>query len=129
MSACGCVYVGDYDPADVCVDHMRKARRRHECCECRRVIAPKEWYEDSFLVWDGRPARYKTCEDCLSLRKAFFCDGYLYQFLWENWRDALFDAGGAVDWLAMEKLTPRAKARAMEIIQEMWDATGAIDDD
>jgi hypothetical protein len=121
MSDCGCVYVGDYEPAEVAEEQMRKACVRHECCECGRTIIPGEQYEAVFMVWDGSPHRYKTCQDCLSLRYAFFCNGLIYQSTWADWREALFDSGGAVDWMAMEKLTPRAKAKALEIIQDVWN--------
>jgi hypothetical protein len=127
MSGCGCVYVGEYEQATFFANPIRMARKQHKCGECRQVIMPGEQYESASGKWKDKIERHDTCLDCLSLREAFFCDGYLYESMWADWREALCDSGGTVDWLAIEKLTPRAKVKALETIQVIWDDMG--DDD
>lgn len=45
-----------------------KARKRHKCCECRGLIMEGEVYVRVSGIWDGEPARFKTCVDCDALR-------------------------------------------------------------
>ena len=51
----------------------RKARTQHNCCECDRIIQSGELYRLETGKWGKEFARYKTCQDCLSLRNEFFC--------------------------------------------------------
>lgn len=62
---------------------MRKAKKEHKCCECHKIIAVGETYEYSSGVWDGRPASFKTCTECVAIRSEYtqstgeptsFCD-------------------------------------------------------
>ena len=55
---------------------MRKARKEHICCECRRVIHPKERYQEIKGCWSGEWATYKTCEPCADLRDLLERDLY-----------------------------------------------------
>lgn len=48
------------------------ARKQHSCCECRRTIHVGTEYEYTFGVWDT-PDSFKTCMECLELRKEFMC--------------------------------------------------------
>ena len=47
---------------------MRKAKKEHNCCECRQKIKPGEKYQYCSGVWDGVPDSYKTCLLCVNLR-------------------------------------------------------------
>lgn len=46
-----------------------KARKTHQCCECKSDIRPKTFYEKVEGLWDGEFNTYKTCIDCVNLRK------------------------------------------------------------
>lgn len=65
---CDCDYDGI---ADVWRDEYRVARKEHTCYECGSMIQPKEKYEYTTVVFDGTVRNYKTCWDCVDLRKFF----------------------------------------------------------
>lgn len=47
----------------------RKARKSHECIECKGEIAPGEVYEFISGVFEGRGFSVKTCRECDSIRR------------------------------------------------------------
>jgi len=44
------------------------ARKPHQCCECRGIIAPKDTYERVAATYDGTFSTFKTCKDCEKAR-------------------------------------------------------------
>lgn len=46
-----------------------RARKRHQCCECRGWIEIGENYQRITGVWEGQPNSYKTCRQCAALRE------------------------------------------------------------
>ena len=44
-----------------------KARKQHECCECRGVIQIGETYHKHHGLWDSW-STYKVCNECEDLR-------------------------------------------------------------
>ena len=58
----------DYDPAEVYVATLPKARKQHRCYECDGPIVKGERYERVFGVWNGSADCFKTCERCVDLR-------------------------------------------------------------
>ena len=119
---CACVWVetGDCEP-DFYNDTRRRARKVHQCEECGREIAAGEEYEFVTGKWDGSISVYKTCADCLSIRDSFFCDGWLHGGMWEALDEHLCDIGGVVASSCLEALTPAARARVIERIDDLWD--------
>lgn len=57
------------DGPQVYSESQPKARTEHRCCECRGRIYPGERYSLFRGCWDGRWSTFKTCEDCVALRK------------------------------------------------------------
>lgn len=49
---------------------MRRARKEHRCCECRRLIYKGDLYEYASGIWDSEPNQYKTCSRCVKAREA-----------------------------------------------------------
>lgn len=45
-----------------------RARKRHQCCECRGWIDVGEQYQYISGIWDGSGSSYKTCPQCAALR-------------------------------------------------------------
>jgi hypothetical protein len=43
---------------------VRRARKQHKCCACRRLIEPGQLYAYNFLVWDGAGHTYRRCGAC-----------------------------------------------------------------
>lgn len=73
----------------------RKARIRHNCCECWGYIKPGSKYEEVTGVWDHRPNRYRTCVDCVAVRNLLVdcakCFCWSHGGLWEEIDEAIDD--------------------------------------
>lgn len=93
---------------------VRRAKKSHNCCECREVIPAGAQYEYCSGIWDTRPSSYKTCLSCVEIRNHFSCGrGWTYACVWEQLEEYFFPdmrAGGP----CMEGLSPAAKARLFE---------------
>jgi hypothetical protein len=62
---------------DVYNEVIRRARKEHKCCECRGVIQKREFYQYVSGIWNGEADSYKTCIDCVKMRKLIgsnYCD-------------------------------------------------------
>lgn len=119
MSECACVIeTSDYEPAACFSETDRTERKAHVCCECSRTIEPGETYRHESGVWDGRPASYRTCVDCVSIRNTYTC-GYIYGMLLVSLREYIEETDGQLGGL--DKLTPAARERVIGLIQEQWD--------
>src|ERR1700722_6694306 len=87
MSDCGvCVYSdSDGESCDFMHEEIRKARKPHTCCECRKTINIGERYEHVRFKFDGEVNNCDTCLICVEIAEAFYCDGrVLNEGLWEN---------------------------------------------
>jgi hypothetical protein len=73
---CACIYIDPDSTPDFVNPVVVVARRSHKCYECGREIVPGENYECTAGKWAGEFLRFKTCADCLSVREAFFCEGF-----------------------------------------------------
>jgi RNase P subunit RPR2 len=71
----------DYDPASVFSVKTVTARKRHQCCECRRVINPGETYRYAFGVWSGDASSLHTCSHCYEIQN--FVSISIPCFCWE----------------------------------------------
>lgn len=52
----------------VCNQTTPIAKKEHKCFECRGVIEPGEKYHRTWGVWNGEVSKFKTCDDCETLR-------------------------------------------------------------
>jgi len=130
MSECACVYVDDYgDHADQTEKSTIVARVPVQCTECRRMIEPNESYEYVWGIWEGGPDVMRTCNDCLSVRNSFFCDGWVYCGLWDDLAAHIDGVGGHVESACIIPLTPRARDRVFELIEWAWEQTDDIEAD
>lgn len=117
--SCSCVYVGDYDPADFSNTRIVKARKAHKCGECERAIDVGESYEVTVGTWDGMFQTFKTCSDCCSIRSAFFCDGWLFGGVIIELEDHIQENGGEMSLDCLDKLTPNARSKVIEMIDQV----------
>jgi hypothetical protein len=88
MSACCCIDVDE--PADL--SHRReikRARKEHQCCECRRAIPKGAPYRYETACHDGVWSHYKTCRLCASIRDDRFSCGWYWTRLWADLRYCL----------------------------------------
>lgn len=91
-----------------------KARKEHQCCECREVIPIGATYEKTVGNWDGNFETYLTCLSCVEIRNHFACSGWIFEHVWEDIEENFFPdmkAGGP----CMEGLSPAAKARLFDL--------------
>lgn len=116
---CTCIEVDCDDPCQVISQKVVKARKAYQCCECRETINIGDEYEHYTGTHEGSIFHHKTCKDCVSLRDAYFCN-YYFGDVWELFRQHVYESNGEVCLEPMEKLTPRAKAKACEVIDEFW---------
>jgi len=122
MSSCGCIYVDSSDSvASFVTERVQTARKEHKCFECGRKILPGEKYETASGVWDDRWDTYKTCEDCLSVRAEFFCDGFFYGDIWSNVAEHVCDLGGHIDSSCLTRLSKRARDEMCDLIENYWE--------
>jgi hypothetical protein len=97
-----------------------KARKIHICSECKREINPKERYEFISGVYDGVFTEYKTCMDCVSLKDSFF-GSYYFTRIWEDFIENMDDCDWRVPEKCLAKLTPAARAKVCESIENYWN--------
>jgi hypothetical protein len=78
--------MGYDDGNDFYSETMRRARKEHRCCECRRTIRRGEMYEHVAGKTSGydRPWTSKTCAECREIRKALVCGSWMFGALWEH---------------------------------------------
>jgi len=115
MIDCACIDsdYGEGEPAQ-CFNAVKiKSRKKHNCSECGRTIENGEIYERATGKWDVSWDIFKTCDDCLSVREAFFCS-YIFGCLWVDLGEYL-TPGECLD-KQMLKITPRAREKILEII-------------
>lgn len=74
MSMCECSI--DYDGPDFLREKHVKARKPHQCSDCRGAIQPGEVYLHTTGMWDGDISTFKTCKGCQGLRRLFRCAPY-----------------------------------------------------
>ncbi len=115
-SGCGCIYTDPEDRYDVARYKFIRGRKRHLCNECQCWLDKGEQHEMFSGAIDGHWVTYRTCMDCISARDAFFCNGWYWTMIWEDIRDHL--EWTDIDLCCLEKLTPVARAKVVDIIDE-----------
>ena len=117
---CSCavdVYSDDFEPVACFTNGIRKARVDHKCRECRSVITRGETYNYSSYVFDGKWFDDKVCNDCQSVINQFFPSGGYYD-LWPEITEEVSESEGEVPESCIAKLTPKARERLCDIIDE-----------
>jgi len=121
MMECSCIYVDtEGDCADFHSVKFQKARKSHNCSECKRVIESGEKYEAVAGVWEGFFETYKTCEDCLSIRNQFFCTGWLYGEIHNLLFEHIQEMDGKISEDCILELSEKAQQKVFEIIENVW---------
>lgn len=74
------------DMAEFFRSTKQKARKAHQCDECRRTIEPGETYERHFGIYEGESFTGKTCAHCAVLVDWLTenCGGVLYHAVIED---------------------------------------------
>lgn len=119
---CACIDVDiDLDcTVEILSDKTVMAKKEHKCCECKRAIEPGEKYRNECLKFEGKLERWKTCLDCLSVRREIFCSFY-FGCLWDDLETELFENDGTLSEECVSSLTCKARERVCEIIDRVWE--------
>jgi len=122
---CSCVYVG-YDCGDSCYilqEKIVRAAKPHKCGECGSDICKGEKCEIAYIVQNIQVSTEKTCMNCLSIRREFFCDGWTYTCILDDLREHISGVKGDISESCIASLTPKARERVCEMVERSWDAT------
>jgi hypothetical protein len=79
-----------------------------------------EKYERVEYVFEDDFYTDKTCNDCLSIVKEFFCGGCCIDTMYEDFELHLEEIDGQIKSECLERLTPRAKAKVIDMIDSIW---------
>jgi len=128
---CACIVCDADEPYDDSGHEICVAGTERKCCECARVIELGEQYEAAwggYFIDDdenlGDIDEYVTCLDCVSVIASFFCNGHLFHGVWEMLDDHLDEVvtfGDGVSSACLVPLTPRAREKVCDMIEERWD--------
>ena len=121
MDTCSCVYIDVDKGPDFYSERMPIARKSHKCGECGRDILPGEKYECFSGCWDRIFNTHKTCSDCLSIRKTFFCYGCCFGMMLEFLHEHIRDFGGEISSDCIIPLTKAARDKVCDMIEAMWE--------
>lgn len=97
------------------------AKTPHKCGECGREINKGEKYLRAVGKWDGVISTYKTCSDCKSIREQFFCKSGDFGYIFYDLREYISEVDGEIPQQCISKLTPVAKSKVCDMIQEHWN--------
>ena len=67
--------MSDYEMPSAFWESRPRARKAHECDECRNEIEKGEVYWRVSGVWDGEFSHYKMCGGCETLRDLLAAEG------------------------------------------------------
>lgn len=120
---CSCdvdVDLSDGDSCDFVKTWFVKARKKHKCTECHSMIWPGTEYEKVYGIWEGDSMVFKTCPNCLSLRKEFFSGGYFLGTILDDFRTFVDEVDGGISEDCISHLTPVARGMVWDIIEKWW---------
>lgn len=120
---CACVYVSMNEClTEFCNERLvERARKTHTCGECRRQIEAGESYLYITGVWDGDFHAHKLCRDCQSVVEAFFCNGYMFERVWEDLGEHIREADGDLSESKVAGLTDAALAKVCDMVEQCWE--------
>lgn len=122
MNDC-CIYINaevEEEPSFV-KTKMTKAAKEHICTECERTIEKGETYEYVVGSWHKELRTYRTCPDCLSIRKELFDDDWYYEFIWEDLERHVANVGDKVLNCDIRQMTELARDKLLDLVEESWN--------
>jgi hypothetical protein len=132
MNDCSCIYIDCGDgPTWYREAMVRPNTNQLRCRECGKFFSPLEKHERVILKWDFYPESrmYRTCTDCVSIRDAFFCEGYHYTRIWEDVWEHVCNTDGYIESSCFTSLTPGARNKLCDLIEKYWEDHPEEDDE
>jgi hypothetical protein len=119
--SCACVRV-EYDGDGWEFGHGGRvtAEKGYKCTECGKDILPGEIYESFRGKADSCWYTERTCPVCLNIRDVLFCNGWQFEGLYQSLEYHIDEKGG-VDEACLAALTPKAREKVCEMIEECWE--------
>lgn len=119
MIDCACLEASDLD-GDAPTFYRKKevkARKAHECSECLGAIKRGDLYLTAVGVWEGCFETFKTCLDCVSIGRAFYCGGlWIHGCLWGEIGELLYP-GECLSKIMLE-LTETARGKVLKWMED-----------
>lgn len=84
-----CCVCPEGEPAQVLESAVVRAKIRHRCAECRKIIQPGERYEYNRCVSGGFWETYKICISCRSIGLDLLPCGWFFGGMWLTIQDCL----------------------------------------
>jgi hypothetical protein len=112
-----CIISDCDEMASVITEEIRRARKPHRCYECKSTIEKGDTYEYTAALWEYEWHHMHVCLDCVSVRDSLFRRGFTYGEIWEDLKDFMEEQ--EPDWVLVEKCTPTAKAKIIEIFDSV----------
>lgn len=117
---CACEIDGYGEACEFTTTTYPIAKKEHKCDECKRTIKRKEKYQHIKGMFEGDFFTHKVCSDCQSVIKTFFC-GWSQGSVWDDLYTYFYDESDYINWKQLEKVTPVAKDKILDMIQKIWD--------
>lgn len=109
----------DYDEISCYRMIEYKASKNHVCGECGTEIKKGAKYKYESMRFDGEFHRYKTCNDCISIRDNLF-HSWLYENIIDDLKEEVRNCNGDIPEKCISKLTPRAREMVCGMIEDVW---------
>lgn len=121
MSDCSCIYTECDWYSEEYYETEVTAKKAIRCIECYRVIPRGEKHiKADYTNEDNEWRVRRICVDCKSVIESFFCGSYKYDIVWEALEQHLNDHEGKVPADCLVELTPKAREKVCEMIEEIW---------
>jgi len=118
---CSCIYVDcDDGRPEFFKERHPRARKTHICGECGQAIPLGEQYEYVSGKWEDRFAVYKTCSICLSIRSAFYCEGWAFGEVLGDLHEHIGEMDGNISSECLEDMSKSARDKVCDMIEEYW---------
>lgn len=121
MSKCSCVCVGDYDAPHWYNEKVVKAKKEHICNECSKIILPKEKYIKIIGKWEKEFCTYKRCSICQEIIDTFFCEGFFFGQVYEDFENHISEMQGHIDSSCLADLSLEARTEICKLIEKYWE--------
>lgn len=122
MADCSCIYdSGCHETPEFYCEKTPVARKQHKCSECGKLIEPGTRYYAYTGKWNSEIYTHKLCPVCEEIAKAFFCDGFTFETLYEYLSEHILEMRGEIRGECLAALSPATREVLCEMIETVWE--------